>query len=208
MKDADEEEKFFTVPVDEVVLTDSGLTLLLGETHPEADELLAANNGAEMSIGFYPEHRCFVAIDVEAESGMWSDSKLEFGLVVEETVAFILMRSQSDLEFEKKYGKISVSCPIAHVDESELTPLDEAFVSPMTVFLCVMNLDGLVQNLRTLTTNEKFTKMYVQTVQKLSERHSLNEELFIHSISTVYNKYRKDADLWDVASAVCAAEDI
>jgi hypothetical protein len=208
MKDADEEEKFFTVPVDEVVLTDSGLTLLLGETHPEADELLAANNGAEMSIGFYPEHRCFVAIDVEAESGMWSDSKLEFGLVVEETVAFILMRSQSDLEFEKKYGKISVSCPIAHVDESELTPLDEAFVSPMTVFLCVMNLDGLVQNLRTLTTNEKFTKMYVQTVQKLSERHSLNEETFIHSISTVYNKYRKDADLWDVASAVCAAEDI
>ena len=208
MKDADEEEKFFTVPVDEVVLTDSGLTLLLGETHPEADELLAANNGAEMSIGFYPEHRCFVAIDVEAESGMWSDSKLEFGLVVEETVAFILMRSQSDLEFEKKYGKISVSCPIAHVDESELTPLDEAFVSPMTVFLCVMNLDGLVQNLRTLTTNEKFTKMYVQTVQKLSERHSLNEETFIHSISTAYNKYRKDADLWDVASAVCAAEDI
>ena len=208
MKDADEEEKFFTVPVDEVVLTDSGLTLLLGETHPEADELLAANNGAEMSIGFYPEHRCFVAIDVEAESGMWSDSKLEFGLVVEETVAFILMRSQSDLEFEKKYGKISVSCPIAHVDESELTPLDEAFISPMTVFLCVMNLDGLVQNLRTLTTNEKFTKMYVQTVQKLSERHSLNEETFIHSISTVYNKYRKDADLWDVASAVCAAEDI
>ena len=208
MKDADEEEKFFTVPVDEVVLTDSGLTLLLGETHPEADELLAANNGAEMSIGFYPEHRCFVAIDVEAESGMWSDSKLEFGLVVEETVAFILMRCQSDLEFEKKYGKISVSCPIAHVDESELTPLDEAFVSPMTVFLCVMNLDGLVQNLRTLTTNEKFTKMYVQTVQKLSERHSLNEETFIHSISTVYNKYRKDADLWDVASAVCAAEDI
>ena len=208
MKDADEEEKFFTVPVDEVVLTDSGLTLLLGETHPEADELLAANNGAEMSIGFYPEHRCFVAIDVEAESGMLSDSKLEFGLVVEETVAFILMRSQSDLEFEKKYGKISVSCPIAHVDESELTPLDEAFVSPMTVFLCVMNLDGLVQNLRTLTTNEKFTKMYVQTVQKLSERHSLNEETFIHSISTVYNKYRKDADLWDVASAVCAAEDI
>ena len=208
MKDADEEEKFFTVPVDEVVLTDSGLTLLLGETHPEADELLAANNGAEMSIGFYPEHRCFVAIDVEAESGMWSDSKLEFGLVVEETVAFILMRSQSDLEFEKKYGKISVSCPIAHVDESELTPLDEAFVSPMTVFLCVMNLDGLVQNLRTLTTNENFTKMYVQTVQKLSERHSLNEETFIHSVSTVYNKYRKDADLWDVASAVCAAEDI
>ncbi|MDG1198667.1 MAG: hypothetical protein P8O86_11695 [Actinomycetota bacterium] len=208
MKDADEEEKFFTVPVDEVVLTDSGLTLLLGETHPEADELLAANNGAEMSIGFYPEHRCFVAIDVEAESGMWSDSKLEFGLVVEEMVAFILMRSQSDLEFEKKYGKISVSCPIAHVDESELTPLDEAFVSPMTVFLCVMNLDGLVQNLRTLTTNENFTKMYVQTVQKLSERHSLNEETFIHSISTVYNKYRKDADLWDVASAVCAAEDI
>ena len=208
MKDADEEEKFFTVPVDEVVLKDSGLTLLLGETHPEADELLAANNGAEMSIGFYPEHRCFVAIDVEAESGMWSDSKLEFGLVVEETVAFILMRSQSDLEFEKKYGKISVSCPIAHVDESELTPLDEAFVSPMTVFLCVMNLDGLVQNLRTLTTNENFTKMYVQTVQKLSERHSLNEETFIHSISTVYNKYRKDADLWDVASAVCAAEDI
>lgn len=208
MKDADEEEKFFTVPVDEVVLTDSGLTLLLGETHPEADELLAANNGAEMSIGFYPEHRCFVAIDVEAESGMWSDSKLEFGLVVEETVAFILMRSQSDLEFEKKYGKISVSCPIAHVDESELTPLDEAFVSPMTVFLCVMNLDGLVQNLRTLTTNENFTKMYVETVQKLSERHSLNEETFIHSISTVYNKYRKDADLWDVASAVCAAEDI
>ena len=208
MKDADEEEKFFTVPVDEVVLTDSGLTLLLGETHPEADELLAANNGAEMSIGFYPEHRCFVAIDVEAESGMWSDSKLEFGLVVEETVAFILMRSQSDLEFEKKYGKISVSCPIAHVDESELTPLDEAFVSPMTVFLCVMNLDGLVQNLRTLTTNENFTKMYVQTVQKLSERHSLNEETFIHSVSTVYNKYRKDADLWDIASAVCAAEDI
>ncbi len=208
MKDADEEEKFFTVPVDEVVLTDSGLTLLLGETHPEADELLAANNGAEMSIGFYPEHRCFVAIDVEAESGMWSDSKLEFGLVVEETVAFILMRSQSDLEFEKKYGKISVSCPIAHVDESELTPLDEAFVSPMTVFLCVMNLDGLVQNLRTLTTNENFTKMYVETVQKLSERHSLNEETFIHSISTVYNKYRKDADLWDIASAVCAAEDI
>ncbi|MDG1489444.1 MAG: hypothetical protein P8R36_04075 [Actinomycetota bacterium] len=208
MKDADEEEKFFTVPVDEVVLTDSGLTLLLGETHPEADELLAANNGAEMSIGFYPEHRCFVAIDVEAESGMWSDSKLEFGLVVEEMVAFILMRSQSDLEFEKKYGKISVSCPIAHVDESELTPLDEAFVSPMTVFLCVMNLDGLVQNLRTLTTNENFTKMYVQTVQKLSERHSLNEETFIHSISTVYNKYRKDADLWDIASAVCAAEDI
>jgi hypothetical protein len=208
MKDADEEEKFFTVPVDEVVLTDSGLTLLLGETHPEADELLAANNGAEMSIGFYPEHRCFVAIDVEAESGMWSDSKLEFGLVVEETVAFILMRSQSDLEFEKKYGKISVSCPIAHVDESELTPLDEAFISPMTVFLCVMNLDGLVQNLRTLTTNENFTKMYVQTVQKLSERHSLNEETFIHSVSTVYNKYRKDADLWDIASAVCAAEDI
>lgn len=208
MKDADEEEKFFTVPVDEVVLTDSGLTLLLGETHPEADELLAANNGAEMSIGFYPEHRCFVAIDVEAESGMWSDSKLEFGLVVEETVAFILMRSQSDLEFEKKYGKISVSCPIAHVDESELTPLDEAFISPMTVFLCVMNLDGLVQNLRTLTTNENFTKMYVQTVQKLYERHSLNEETFIHSVSTVYNKYRKDADLWDIASAVCAAEDI
>tara|TARA_B110000037_G_scaffold198521_1_gene237491 strand:+ start:51 stop:677 length:627 start_codon:yes stop_codon:yes gene_type:complete len=207
MKDTDEEETLFTVPVDEVVITDSGLTVLLGETHPEADELLAANNGAEMSIGFYPEHRSFVAIDVEAESGMWSESNLEFGLVVEETMAFILMRSQNNLEFEKKYGKISVSCPIAHVDESELTPVDEAFTSPLTVFLCVMNLDGIVQNLRTLTTSENFTKMYVQTIRRLSERHSLNEDEFIHSVSTAYSKYLKDADLWEVASAVCGAED-
>ena len=208
MKDTDEEETLFTVPVDEVVITDSGLTVLLGETHPEADELLAANNGAEMSIGFYPEHRSFVAIDVEAESGMWSESNLEFGLVVEETMAFILMRSQNNLEFEKKYGKISVSCPIAHVDESELTPVGEALVSPLTVFLCVMNLDGLVQNLRTLTTNENFTKLYVQTIRILSEHHALNEEEFIHSVSTAYSKHPKDADLWQAASAVCGAEDI